>query len=324
MKTLALLHFLAFFASQGGQSPSQPKVYSNVLMITEDRVYEPTKELLKPLSPVDINDVEGIVKAAIAGDLVVKSKDFVAIYKPSALRQFPNYAFLLAAKAFNAGGQGIVGRTDRDDWARLLAVDLISPMNSPAASIALQRLDANGFAEHPGEVILGPAYKVEIEIAENKIVLLASANVSSEKFSSYLGKGFSWSTASQVTTREEHVYSTFRLTAAKLERRIFDEKIAEALKSSKVFKECSRAVRDTLSFPFNTNVEFSSFPDHLQRRILLVLPGRLRLLKIDPAKYSVNDIKRIKVIGSGLSANMAVGFNNKESFTSLDRALPNP
>lgn len=324
MKTLALLNAIAVISMLGGQSSPAQNEVPRVIMVTHDRVFDPIKQLLKPVTPIPVESREEVVKAAIRGELVVKSNGVVAIYSPSALREFPNYPFILAAQEFLMSRRIVFGQTDKDEWARLTAIDLVARETSPGASVALQKLEANGFAENPGEVFLEPSYKIQVEVGGKLIVALCTAGTDVSKFSSFLGNGYAWSSATQVTPREEHLYSTFSLSAAKTHRKKFDEKITEAFKSSFVFSECARAVKETLEVPYNQPLEITSLPDPLREDLLFRLPALMRANNIDPITYPPSNIRNAKVTGVGLSAKMAVAINNVQSFVTINRALPNP
>ena len=323
-KILALVNALAVMAMPVGQSRPPQNEVPRVIMVTHDRIFDPIKQLLKPVTPIPVESREDIVKAAIRGELVVKSDGVVAIYTPSALREFPNYPFILAAQEFLKSRRIVIGQTDKDEWARLTAIDLVSRETSSSASVALAKLETNGFAENPGEVYLEPSYKLQVEVGGKRIVALCTAGTDVSKLSSFLGNGYAWSFATQATSREEHLYSTFNLGVAKTYRKKFDEKITEALKSSFVFSECARAVKETLEVPYNLPIEITSLPSSLREDLLFRLPALMRANNLDPNTYQIGNLRKVKVVGVGLCAKMAITLNNVQSFVTINRALPNP
>ncbi len=324
MKTLALLSMLSTLAVQGGQVSSTSSIPAMTLLVTRERILDPDKYLLKPVSPIAIESRQEVVKAAIKGELVVKDGDVTAIYSPSVLSRFPRFELLLAAKAYLSGQNKYTGRTDQDEWARLAAIELVSGIVSKEASITVQKLYANGFAEHPGEVVLEPAYCFEVEIGGKKVLLICSRSIPDDSYSRSLGEGFAWSSVSQMISQEEHLYSTFDVESAKSFRKRFDDKLTEIFKSDEALLACARAIKEKLEIPYGSPMNLSSLPSELYRALLLALPTYMTVAKLDPDKFTENDIKSVKLVGVGLSTNMVMSINGRRSYSSKVRRLPNP
>lgn len=228
----------------------------------------------------------------------------------------------MIAKAFSEKGERVIGRTDQDEWAKVFYRQVLAVTESPASGVAQKMLDNNGFSESPGEVVIDPAYVVEAVVGGKTLKTYCNETRPSIDFKHWLGKGFNWASAPQVRVTEEHIYSTFSMSAAKLERKVFDERITQALKSNLIFQECARQAKQQLKVPFGVPVNFTSLPDRFRNMFLARTPGLLRLNGLDPKNFSEKDIQKVKITGLGLAVTVTLGLYDKESFSIIVFPLP--
>jgi hypothetical protein len=194
--------------------------------------------------------------------------------------------------------------------------------SGPEVSGALQRLDSNGFSEAPGEVELNPAYKVEVQIGGKTFRVFCYESLFGGEFKSYLGEKFNWSLAQQVTAREEHLYFTGPIVLAHDRRKSIDQKLKESFESTVLLKECSRRAKERLEVPFGQPIDVTQLPNGIRKSFFEMLPGRMRLNGLDPAKFSPQDVKKVRITGFGLSVRLAIALRNQRGYETLIFNLP--
>jgi len=317
------LGFLACSAAQLGQEVKLQAPSPRIMIVTNEKILDPSKALLRPLTPIPIESTPEVLAAALKGELVLKTKTCTAIYPKQMLEQFPEYANLMIAKAFSAKGERVIGRTDQDEWAKVFYRQVLSVTEEPTTTVAQTMLDTNGFSESPGEVVIDPAFVIEAVVRGKSLKTYVNEVRPSIDFKYWLGKGYNWAAAPQsVKINEDHVYATFSMTAARNQRRTIDEQITQALKSDLIFKECARLARQQLKVPFGVPVDLSKLPERFQTMFMTRVPGLLRLNGLDPKNFSQQDFQKVKVTGIGLAVTVTLGLNNNEGFVTIVMPLP--
>ncbi len=312
--TSALLHCLILASSTGFTPQGSPSEQKNTILISKEPIFDPSKELLKQRKPIPLESESEIINQALKGELVVSSKSVVAIYRPTVIQQFKEYANLQILRAFKEGSGRVMGRTDQDEWAKVFYRQILTNMTTPYAKAAQVMLDNNGFAESPGEVTIDAAYGVETQISGKRILIYCHDWRVSDTYQYWLGKNYAWGSVPSVRTDEEHIYATVPVWFAKLERKSIDEALAKIFKSDRILEECSKRVRAESKLPIGKPIKFSELPAEYKENILVRAVGLLKAQGVKVEKLNEAQMPPVTISRLGVSVTMTLGLQNKESF----------